>query len=132
MQKDSEGNYKEAIQFQCLERGGVRVFEGINFMSRNEVMEEAELDAMHARAAAAGMEKVRENNISRNTANRRFAISNFPPPQYGSAPEQMHTVERRLKSQGSVDDGAWQAMWKGLGVDKLLEKLAVLIEDGGR
>ena len=26
--------YTESIQFQCLERGGVRVFEGINFMSR--------------------------------------------------------------------------------------------------
>ncbi|GMH48446.1 hypothetical protein TrVE_jg5722 [Triparma verrucosa] len=108
VQKDSDGNYKEAIQFQCLERGGVRVFEGINFMSRNEVMTDEEMSAMHARAAEAGMEK------------------------YGSAPEQMHTVERRLKSQGDVDDGAWQGMWKSLGVDKLLEQLAVLIEDGGR
>jgi hypothetical protein len=49
------GEYKEAIQFQCLERGGVRVFEGINFMSRNPTMSEDETKAMHARAERAGM-----------------------------------------------------------------------------
>ena len=42
--KSGEGTedeeYKEAIQFQCLERGGVRVFEGINFLSRDKVMSE--------------------------------------------------------------------------------------------
>ena len=54
--KDPEsGEYKEAIQFQCLERGGVRVFEGINFMSRNPKMTEQELTAMHKRAEKAGM-----------------------------------------------------------------------------
>ena len=39
------GEYTEAIQFQCLERGGVRVFEGINFMSRKPVMSAVEMDA---------------------------------------------------------------------------------------
>ena len=106
--KGPDGEYQEAIQFQCLERGGVRVFEGINFLSRSEDMTDAQLDAMHSRAAKAGLKK------------------------YGSDPAQMHRVERRLKKQGDVDDGAWQAMWKLLGVDKALEKLAVLIEDGGR
>ena len=71
VQKDENGEYKEAIQFQCLERGGVRVFEGINFMSRNPVMTDQELTAMHARAEKAGM---------------------YP---YGASPEQMHTVARR-------------------------------------
>ena len=106
--KGPSGDYEEAIQFQCLERGGVRVFEGINFLSRSETMTDEQLTAMHDRAATAGLEK------------------------YGSDPKQMHRVERRLKKQGGVDDGAWQAMWKGLGVDTALEKLAVLIEDGGR
>jgi hypothetical protein len=38
--------YVEAIQFQCLESGGVRVFEGINFLSRNQQMTDAELGGM--------------------------------------------------------------------------------------
>ena len=108
VKKDENGDYKEAIQFQCLERGGVRVFEGINFMSRNEVMTGEEMKAMHERATRAGMDK------------------------YGSAPEQMHMVERRLKAEGQVDDGAWQGMWKAIGFDKLLELLTKSIEDGGR
>lgn len=104
--KDPEtGEYKEAIQFQCLERGGVRVFEGINFMSRNERMSDAELDAMHQRAKNAGM---------------------YP---YGASPEQMHTVAR--KPPGEIDN-SWQAMWRAIGVDKLLELLTESIEDGGR
>ncbi|OEU18046.1 hypothetical protein FRACYDRAFT_183807 [Fragilariopsis cylindrus CCMP1102] len=106
--KDPEsGEYKEAIQFQCLERGGVRVFEGINFMSRNSVMSEEELTAMHARAEKAGM---------------------YP---YGASPEQMHTVARRPIDAPLVDNN-WQAMWRAIGVDKLLQLLTESIEDGGR
>lgn len=56
VQKDpATGDYTEAIQFQCLDRGGVRVFEGINFMSRKPEMTDAEMTAMHARAEQAGM-----------------------------------------------------------------------------
>jgi hypothetical protein len=56
VQKDpSTGEYTEAIQFQCLDRGGVRVFEGINFMSRKPEMTDTEMAAMHARAEKAGM-----------------------------------------------------------------------------
>jgi hypothetical protein len=101
------GEYTEAIQFQCLERGGVRVFEGINFMSRNWEMTEAETAAMHQRAKQAGM---------------------YP---YGASPEQMHTVARRAPSSPAVDNN-WQAMWRAIGVDKLLELLTESIEDGGR
>jgi hypothetical protein len=101
------GEYKEAIQFQCLERGGVRVFEGINFMSRNPTMSEEELSAMHARAEKAGM---------------------YP---YGAAPEQMHTVARRPEGAPDIDN-SWQAMWRAIGVDRLLELLTESIEDGGR
>lgn len=108
VQKDeTTGEYKEAIQFQCLERGGVRVFEGINFMSRNPVMTEQEMTAMHARAEKAGM---------------------YP---YGASPEQMHTVARRAASAPELDN-SWQRMWKFIGVDKLLELLTESIEDGGR
>ena len=32
---DGKGGYADAIQFQCLDAGGVRVFEGINFLSRD-------------------------------------------------------------------------------------------------
>jgi len=107
VQKDANGDYKEAIQFQCLERGGVRVFEGINFMSRNEVMTEDEMEAMHKRAEKAGM---------------------YP---YGASPEQMHTVARRPSTEPPIDN-SWQAMWRAIGFDKLLELLTESIEDGGR
>jgi len=108
VQKDpATGEYKEAIQFQCLERGGVRVFEGINFMSRDPSMTDAELTAMHARAEKAGM---------------------FP---YGAGPEQMHRVARRSEEAPKIDN-SWQAMWRLIGVDKLLELLTEAIEDGGR
>lgn len=101
------GEYTEAIQFQCLERGGVRVFEGINFLSRKPQMSGAELDEMHARAKKAGM---------------------FP---YGASPEQMHTVARRPEGAPDIDN-EWQAMWHQVGVDRLLELLTESIEDGGR
>jgi len=108
VKKDAEtGEYKEAIQFQCLERGGVRVFEGINFMSRSPTMTEEELIAMHARAEKAGM---------------------YP---YGASPEQMHLVERRPVDAAPIDNN-WQVMWRAIGVDKLLELLTESIEDGGR
>lgn len=108
VQKDKDtGAYKEAIQFQCLERGGVRVFEGINFMSRNPSMSEEELTAMHSRAEKAGMYR------------------------YGASPEQMHSVARRPTDAPPIDN-SWQAMWRAIGVDKLLELLTESIEDGGR
>lgn len=101
------GEYIEAIQFQCLERGGVRVFEGINFMSRNPVMTDEELTAMHRRSKAAGM---------------------YP---YGASPEQMHTVARRGFDEPKIDNN-WQRMWHAIGIDRLLELLTESIEDGGR
>jgi hypothetical protein len=108
VKKDPQtGDFKEAIQFQCLERGGVRVFEGINFMSRNPTMTDEEMTAMHSRAERAGM---------------------YP---YGASPEQMHTVARRPVNAPEIDNN-WQAMWRALGVDKLLELLTQSIEDGGR
>jgi len=108
VKKDAEtGDYTEAIQFQCLERGGVRVFEGINFMSRNPVMTDEELTGMHQRAKDAGMNP------------------------YGAAPEQMHTVARRGENEPKIDNN-WQQMWHAIGVDKLLELLSEAIEDGDR
>lgn len=108
VQKDpTTGEYTEAIQFQCLERGGVRVFEGINFMSRNPTMTDEEIAAMHARAEKAGM---------------------YP---YGASPEQMHTVARR-PVDAAPEDNAWQQMWHNIGFDRLLELLTESIEDGGR
>ena len=94
VKKDDDGKYTEAIQFQCLERGGVRIFEGINFLSRAPAMSDAELAAMHGRAKAAGMDP------------------------YGSAPEQMHYVPHA--PQGAVVDNGWQRFWLSLQVDKLL------------
>jgi len=100
------GEYKEAIQFQCLERGGVRVFEGINFMSRAPTMTDQEMADMHSRAEKAGM---------------------YP---YGASPEQMHTVARKLDP--TPIDNSWQQMWHAIGFDRLLELLTESIEDGGR
>mmetsp|Transcript_16373 Transcript_16373/g.32944 ORF Transcript_16373/g.32944 Transcript_16373/m.32944 type:complete len:1012 (-) Transcript_16373:229-3264(-) len=108
VKKDPQtGEYTEAIQFQCLERGGVRVFEGINFMSRNPIMTDEEMRAMHQRAKNAGM---------------------YP---YGASEDQMHTVARRGVEDPKIDNN-WQQMWHAIGVDKLLELLAESIEDGGR
>jgi hypothetical protein len=108
VQKDPvTGEYTEAIQFQCLERGGVRVFEGINFLSRSPELTEKQLQDMHERAAAAGMNA------------------------YGASMDQMHHVERRQVDSPDVDN-SWQAMWRAIGVDKLLEFLTESIEDGGR
>jgi hypothetical protein len=87
--------------------GGVRVFEGINFMSRSPTMSDDELTAMHARAEKAGM---------------------FP---YGAGPEQMHRVLRYPEGAPPVDNN-WQQMWHAIGFDKLLELLTEAIEDGGR
>lgn len=107
VQRDpTTGEYTEAIQFQCLERGGVRVFEGINFMSRSPTMSNERMAAMHARAEKAGM---------------------YP---YGASPEQMHTVARR--SDPAPLTNSWQSMWHAIGFDKLLELLTESIEDGGR
>jgi hypothetical protein len=106
VQRDpTTGEYTEAIQFQCLERGGVRVFEGINFMSRHSEMTEKQLEAMHLRAEKAGM---------------------YP---FGASPDQMHTVSR--KPPGEISN-SWQSMWKAIGFDKLLELLSESIEDGSR
>jgi hypothetical protein len=99
------GEYKEAIQFQRLERGGVRVFEGINFMSRNPTMSDEDLNAMHARTKEAGM---------------------YP---YGAAPE--HTVACCPEGAPNIDN-SWQTMWRAIGVDRLLELLTESIEDRGR
>lgn len=76
-------------------------------MSRNPEMGEDELNAMHARAEKAGM---------------------YP---YGASPEQMHTVARRPQGAPPIDN-SWQAMWRAIGFDKLLELLTESIEDGGR
>jgi len=101
------GEYTEAIQFQCLERGGVRVFEGINFLSREAELDAEEISAMHSRAEKAGL---------------------FP---YGASPEQMHTVSRRAKDAKPLEN-PWQTLWHTIGVDQLLEALTKSIEDGGR
>jgi hypothetical protein len=83
------------------------VFEGINFLSRDPVMSDTELDAMHERAKIAGM---------------------YP---YGASPEQMHRVTMRPVDAPPIDNN-WQALWRTIGVDKLLQLLTEAIEDGGR
>ena len=99
VQKDAAtGAYTEAIQFQCLERGGVRIFEGINFLSRSPEMSPATRTAMFARAEAAGM------------------------APYGATPAQMHEVPHVPPGTPDIDN-SWQALWRGIGFDKLLELL---------
>jgi hypothetical protein len=92
------GEYNELIQFQCIEVGGVRIYEGIDFMSRSPEMSNAELGQMHERAEKAGL---------------------FP---YGASPEQMIRIDRRATGS-SVVDNEWQALWRKLGIDKLLDKM---------
>jgi len=98
VQRGADGRYSEAIQFQCLERGGVRIFEGINFLSREPRMSEEATSAMYARAAAAGM------------------------APYGATPEQMHAVPHRDPSLPPIEN-SWQGLWRTVGFDKLLALL---------
>jgi hypothetical protein len=70
-------------------------------------MTDAQMSAMHARAEKAGM---------------------YP---YGADPQQMHTVARRPVDAPAIDN-SWQAMWRFIGVDQLLELVTKSIEDGGR
>ncbi|KAG8466481.1 hypothetical protein KFE25_002237 [Diacronema lutheri] len=96
VQRDARtGAYTQAIQFQCLERGGVRIFEGINFLSRTTDDQPAQMAAMHARASAAGMDA------------------------YGSSAEQMHVVQHAPSGAPPVDN-AWQRMWEAVGLPRLL------------
>ena len=98
VKKDANGEYTEAIQFQCLERGGVRIFEGINFLSRTPQMSYADMGAMYDRADAAGM------------------------GPYGATPEQMHAVPHRDPSLAPIEN-SWQGLWRTIGFDKLLALL---------
>uniref|UniRef100_A0A6S8T3W1 Uncharacterized protein n=1 Tax=Ditylum brightwellii TaxID=49249 RepID=A0A6S8T3W1_9STRA len=95
--------YKEAIQFQCIEVGGVRLYEGIDFMSRTPEMSDEELNDMHARAEKAGL---------------------YP---YGASPEQMHHIER--KSSSDDVHNAWQTLWEVVGVNKLLDMAAEITKE---
>mmetsp|Transcript_145020 Transcript_145020/g.255648 ORF Transcript_145020/g.255648 Transcript_145020/m.255648 type:complete len:516 (+) Transcript_145020:133-1680(+) len=95
VQKDANGQYKEAIQFQCLQRGGVRIFEGINFLSRDPEMTPAARAAMFERASKAGM------------------------APYGATPEQMHEVPHRPPGMEPIEN-SWQGLWRSIGFDKLL------------
>ena len=70
-------------------------------------MTDSQMKAMHARAEQAGM---------------------YP---YGASPEQMHSVARRPVDAPPIDN-SWQAMWRAIGLDQLLELLTKSIEDGGR
>ncbi|KAJ1458617.1 hypothetical protein M885DRAFT_614466 [Pelagophyceae sp. CCMP2097] len=98
IKKDGAGNYDEAIQFQCLDSGGVRVFEGINFLSRHQQLSPSDLEGMFRRAQAAGL------------------------GQYGALPEQMHLVPHSPNFQPV--DNWWQQAWNAVGVDKLLKLIA--------
>ena len=95
MQRNSKGEYTQAIQFQCLERGGVRIFEGINFLSRTPDNGPAQLAEMHARATRAGLDP------------------------YGSSVEQMHVVQHEQTNAPPIDND-WQRMWTAIGLPKLL------------
>ena len=70
-------------------------------------MSDAELKAMHARAADVGMDK------------------------YGASEEQMHMVARRGENEPPINNN-WQRMWHAIGVDSILELLTKAIEDGER
>lgn len=96
VERDAEGNYQRAIQFQCLERGGVRIFEGINFLSRTTDNLPAQMAKLHERATRAGLDP------------------------YGA--DQMHVVDQRPLPPGAMDN-AWQNLWRAVGVDKALGAL---------
>lgn len=103
IQTDKKGDYTELIQFQCIEVGGVRLYEGIDFMSKTPEMNDVQLDAMHARSQKAGL---------------------YP---YGASPEQMHRIQHRPINDPQVDN-TWQEFWRSLGVETLLKELSQMID----
>jgi hypothetical protein len=111
------------------------VFEGINFLSRNAEMTEAETAAMHARAEKAGMYPCKYSQYScirlYFVVQHSFSCLSSVASIDGASPEQMHTVARRPVGAPAIDN-SWQQMWRAIGVDKLLEVLTESIEDGGR
>lgn len=90
------GDYTEAIQFQCLQAGGVRVFEGINFLTRSPEISSQQLDAMFDRAKAIA--------------------------PYGATRDQMHIV-LHVPDFKPIQNW-WQDAWVAVGLDKLLALIA--------
>jgi hypothetical protein len=95
---DNEEEYQELVQFQCIEVGGVRLYEGIDFMSRSPTMTDAQLDAMHQR------------------------VLQINP--YGASTEQMHRIQQRQVETGShiIEQNEWQKLWTTLGIEKYLDQ----------
>jgi len=97
---DVSPNAQELVQFQCIEVGGVRMYEGIDFMSRSPEMSEAQLDAMHARVA-----------------------KQLNP--YGASSEQMHRIQRSTTGSSAsktTTNNEWQKLWKALQIDHYLDQ----------
>ena len=86
-------------EFRLALRGGVRIFEGINYLTRDREISPERLAAMHQRAKAAGL------------------------APYGATPEQMHVVEHTPADFVPLDNW-WQRAWTTIGVDKLLALIA--------
>ena len=74
----------------------MRVFEGINFLSRSPTLSPERLAAMHDRARAAGMDV------------------------YGSSPAQMHIVDHTDPATWKAIDNSWQRFWDAIGLPKFL------------
>ena len=87
--------FKSLFETDLLRICGVRVFEGINFLSRDRELSPARLDAFYARAEKAGL------------------------APYGARRDQMHVVEHAPAGFKDVDNW-WQSFWTAIGVDKLL------------
>ena len=76
----------------------MRIFEGINFLTRSPQMSYTAMGAMYDRAGAAGM------------------------GPYGATPEQMHVVPHRDPALPPIEN-SWQGLWRTIGFDKLLTLL---------
>jgi hypothetical protein len=93
---DNKGDqYQELVQFQCIQVGGIRLYEGVDFMSRSSTMTNEQLEAMH----------------------ERVALLN----PYGASPEQMHRIEQK-QHQSQVASNEWQRLWNTLGIEKYLDQ----------
>jgi hypothetical protein len=88
--------YQELVQFQCIQVGGIRLYEGVDFMSRSPTMTEEQLERMHQRAAVLN--------------------------PYGASPEQMHRIEQQQQPQQQVEANEWQRLWNTLGIEKYLDQ----------
>lgn len=81
VQKDEDGKYTEAIQFQCLERGGVRIFEVGHRGSSNVLSSNAlSSNALSSNAETMSLTLTATRTLSATLTSHPLTLSPSHPP----------------------------------------------------